>query len=114
MDKALNTRKNPSISTESLVSLAKPVLENGVLEFDGKVHKQKLGTVIGTKFASAHANLFMSSLEEEMSRCAGRPWVWCRYIKDMLFIRTHGEKKLASFVEHVNSYHQTIKFTTEM
>ena len=39
---------------------------------------------------------------------------WCRYIKDMLFIRTHGEKKLASFVEHVNSYHQTIKFTTEM
>ena len=71
MDKALNTRKNPSISTESLVSLAKLVSENSALEFDGKVHNQKLGTVIGIKFASAYANLFRSSLEEEMSRCEG-------------------------------------------
>ena len=31
----------------------------------------------------------------------------------MFFIWTHGEESLSSFVEYINSYHQTIKFTTE-
>ena len=31
----------------------------------------------------------------------------------MFFIWTHGEEKLCSFIEYINSYHQTIKFTTE-
>ena len=75
----------------------------------------KLGTVIGTKFAPAYANLFMSSLEEDiMSRCEVRPWVWYRYIDDVFFIWTHGEEKLSSFVEYMNSYHQIIKLTTEI
>ena len=83
--KALNTRQNPSISTESLVGLGKLVLENNVFEFNGKVYRQKLGTAIGTKFAPAYANLFMSSLEEEMmSSFEVRPWVWYRYI-DYIF-----------------------------
>ena len=38
---------------QSLVSLGKLVLEINVLEFDGKVYRQKLGTAIGTKFVSA-------------------------------------------------------------
>ena len=66
MCKALDTRQNPSISTESLVSLGKLVLDSNVFEFNGKVYKQKLGTAIGTKFAPAYANLFMSNLEEDM------------------------------------------------
>ena len=32
----------------------------------------------------------------------------------MLFIWTHGEEKLTSFLEHISSYHQKIKFTMEM
>ena len=113
--KALNTRQNSSISTESLVGLGKLVLENNVFEFNGKVYRQKLGTAIGTKFAPAYANLFMSSLEEEMmSSFEVRPWVWYRYIDDIFFIWTHGEEKLSSFVDHMNSYHQTIKFTAEI
>ena len=31
----------------------------------------------------------------------------------MFFMWTHGKEKLCSFVEYINSYHQTIKFTTE-
>ena len=86
MRKALDTRQNPSISTESLVGLGKLVLDSNVFEFDGKVYKQKLGTAIGTKFAPAYANLFMSSLEEDMlSSCAVKPWICYRYIDDVFF-----------------------------
>ena len=46
----MDTRQNPSISTKSLVSLDKLVLENNVFEFYGKVYRQKLGTAIVTKF----------------------------------------------------------------
>ena len=42
-----------------------------------------------------------------------RPWVWYRYIDDVFFIWTHGCEQLAKFVEYMNSYHPTIKFTTE-
>ena len=114
MRKALDTRQNPSISTESLVSLGKVVIDN-FFEFDGRVYKQKLGTAIGTTFAPAYANLFMSSLEEELlSKCEVRLWVWYRYIDDVFFIRTDGEENLSSGVEFINCYHQTIKFTTEI
>ena len=114
MRKALGIRQNPSISTESLVSLGKLILDSNVFEFNGKVYKQKLGTAIGKKFAPAYANLFMSSLEEDvLNSCEVKPWIWYRYIDDVFFIWTHGEEKLYSFVEYTNSYYQAIKFTTE-
>ena len=112
--KALETWQNPSMSSESLVSSGKLVLDSNVFEFDSKVYKQKLGTAMGTKFAPAYANLFMSSLEEDMlNSCAVKPWIWYRYIDDVFVIWTHGEEQLFSFIEYINSYHQTIKFTTE-
>ena len=115
MHKALDTRQNPSVSTESIVSLGKLVLNNNFFEFDGRVYKQKLGIAIGTKFAPAYSSFFMSNLEEELlSRCEVRSWVWYRYIDDVFFIWTHDEEKLSSFVEYMNSYHRTIKFTTEI
>ena len=46
ISKALNSRQSPSISTESLVSLGKLVLENNVFEFDCKVYRQKIVTAI--------------------------------------------------------------------
>ena len=87
--KALDTRQNPSICTESLVSLGKLVLDSNVFEFNGKVYKQKLGTAIGTKFAPAYANLFMSNLEENMlNSCEVKPWIWYRYIDDVFYVNT--------------------------
>ena len=36
-----------------------------------------------------------------------------RFIDDVFFIWTHGEEKLKSFINHLNSSHETIKFTSE-
>ena len=54
------------------------------------------------------------SLEEDiLNSCAANPWIWYRYIDDVFFIWTQGEEQLSSFVEYINIYHQTIKFTTD-
>ena len=39
--------------------------------------------------------------------------VWWRYIDDIFFIWEHGEESLKNFIENLNSFHSTIKFTAE-
>ena len=41
------------------------------------------------------------------------PLVWYRFIDDVFFIWTHGEQKLKSFLESLNTFHPNIKFTHE-
>ena len=111
---ALDRRVNPSVATDTLVELASLVLDNNYFEFDNKFYRQTLGTAIGTKFAPAFANLFMTRLEERLLKeSADLPLVWMRFIDDVFFIWTHGEEKLDSFVNFLNSSHDTIKFTSE-
>ena len=97
-----------------MVNLAKVVLENNVFEFDSKVYRQKLGTAIGTKFAPAYANLFTADFEKKLlDGSVDKPLVWLRYIDDVFFIWSRGLRKLDSFLEYINSFHETIKFTSE-
>ena len=56
----------------------------------------------------------MTRLEEGLlDGCQDKPWAWFRYIDDVFFIWTHGKDKLVSFLEYINNYHETIKFTSE-
>ena len=73
-----------------------------------------MGTAIGTKFAPAYANHFMTRLEERLLDASpDKPLVWMRFIDDVFFFWTHGEERLKSFINHLNSSHETIKFTSE-
>ena len=74
------------------------------------MYRQKLGTAIGTKFAPAFANLFMADLENKLlDGCVDKPLVWLRYNDDVFFIWTHGQRKLDSFLEYINRFHENIK-----
>ena len=42
-----------------------------------------------------------------------QPLVWLRFIDDIFFIWPHGQLELDAFVEHLNSAHETIKFTCD-
>ena len=111
---ALDGRENPGVAYDTLVGLASLVLENNHFEFNDRIYRQKLGTAIGTKFAPAYANLFMTRLEERfLEASADKPLVWMRFIDDVFFIRTHGEENSKSLINHLNSSHETIKFTSE-
>ena len=39
--------------------------------------------------------------------------VWWRYIDDIFFIWEHGEESLKEFINEINSFHPTIKFTVD-
>ena len=111
---ALDRRENPNVATDTLVGLASLVLESNYFEFNDRFYRQKLGTAIGTKFAPAYANLFMTGLEERLLKeSVDTPIVWMRFIDDVFFIWTHGEEKLETFINFLNSSHKTIKFTGE-
>ena len=69
------------------------------LTVNGKVKKkQLLGTAIGTKFAPTYASIFMDKLESGFLKSQDlTPFLWCRYIDDVVFIWPHGKEKLALF-----------------
>ena len=43
-----------------------------------------------------------------------QPLVWLRFIDDIFMIWTHGRDSLNTFIEHLNTCHPTIKFTSEI
>ena len=42
-----------------------------------------------------------------------QPLIWVRFINDIFFIWQHGQEALHVFTKHLNSVHDTIKFTVE-
>ena len=103
-----------SLTTDTLVGLASLVLENNYFEVKGRFYRQKMGTAIGAKFSPAYVNPFMTRLEERLLEASpDKPLIRMKFIDDVLFIWMHGEEKLESFMNHLNSSHETIKFTSE-
>ena len=97
-----------------MIELAELVLKNNIFEFSDKSSKQIRGMAICTKFAPPYAVLFMVALEEKiLSKVKKKPSIWWRYIDDIFFIWEHGEESLKEFVNEINSFHPTIKFTED-
>ena len=112
MRKALDLRKDKRISTESLIELAECVLKNNIFEHNLSFYKQLRGTAIGTKMAPPYAIISLCNLEERFfSDCDISPLVWWRYIDNIFMLWQNGEKELKQFLEILNSYYPTIKFT---
>ena len=83
-------------------------------EFDQKTFKQVRGTAIGTKFAPSYAILFMADLEKKILNAFDeKPMIWWRYVDDIFFIWEHGEESRHKFLNKLNTFHPTIKFTAE-
>ena len=69
---------------------------------------------MGTRVAPTYVNLFMAGFEERfVYTYQKQPFVWLRFIDDIFFIWQHDQDELDNFVQHLNSVHNTIKFTCE-
>ena len=56
----------------------------------------------------------MVALEEKiLNKVKKKPNVWWRYIDDIFFIWEHVEESLKEFINEINSFHPTIKFTAD-
>ena len=92
--------------------MAKFVLKNNYIEFNGKVKQQILGTAIGTKFSPPYALMFMDKVETSFLETQEmKPLVWFRYIDDVFFISTHGQKKLDSFLQELSGCNSHLKLS---
>ena len=112
--KQLNAFDNKSIPTEDLVKMAEFVLKNNYFEFNSTVKHQISGTAIGTKFAPPYACIFMDYIEREFLKSEQiQTWIWFRHIDDIFFIWTASEKKLDEFLNRLNSFHPSLRFTHE-
>ena len=112
--KALNFSGHLSrshLKTESICDLMCMILTMNNFEFDSSHLIQLHGTAMGTRMAPAYANLFMGDLEEKLlAQFSLKPYLWWRYIDDIVMVWTHGEDKLEDFINHINSLQSTIKF----
>ena len=100
---------------DDLKALMYHVLTKNNFTFMDDHYLQIFGTSMGTRMAPSLACLFMSRLEQQMLDSAPcRPWIWWRFIDDVFFIWTSDEESLHTFINHINSFHRTIKFTSEI
>ena len=108
-------RDNPTPSATFICKLIEHILTLNYFQFEDNMWLQKHGTAMGTCMAPSYANLFMGALEEKMLETSPeKPIVWLRYIDDIFFIWPHGRPALETFITHVNNFHHTIKFTSEI
>ena len=67
---------------------------------------------MGTRMAPNYAIIFMNYLESNFLETTTRkPKIWLRFIDDILMIWSHGVQELKNFMDRINNYHPTIKFT---
>ena len=69
---------------------------------------------MGTGLAPSYSNLFMGKFEQQFLQTQNKlPLVWWRYIDDVFTIWTHRVPCLNVFLQELNNYHTTIKFTAD-
>ena len=63
---------------------------------------------MGTKMASAYANIFMGRFEGQLLRSVSlKPFSWFRFIDDVDMKWTHGPENLEIFLQEANRFHPT-------
>ena len=87
------------------------MLKNNVFEFNNKYYLQKQGTAMGTKMATSYANLLKGKLENKLNN--KHIHTWKRYKDDNFMIWTGNKSELETYISHINTVNQTIKFTYE-
>ena len=110
-EKALNSRVDQTVSTQSLLELAKLALKNNYFEHHDEYFHHEQGTVIGAKFAPPYAVIFMGDFEDRaLQNYELKPKIWWRYIDDIFMIWEHGEEALMEFFNYLNQIFPSIKF----
>lgn len=109
---AEGTDFDPPFTTGVASELMSIVLQQNVFEFNGRMYRQIRGTAMGTKMAPSFAGLVMATLEEDfLASEPTQPLLWRRYIDDIICIWPDGEDTLKEFLNRLNGYHTTLKFT---
>lgn len=107
--------RDQSMPWQFLITLLRFALTFNSFIFNGQHYIQDFGSAIGSKCSPAYANIFMGRLEKWiLEGWKGRPPdIWKRYIDDIISIWSGTESELLKFLEFMNTFHSSIKFTAE-
>ena len=93
LKEALDKRLLKKIPTDDLIKIAEFVLSNNFLEFNSDTLQQISG------MAPPYACIYIDQVEQKfLATKINQLLIWLRYIDDILFIWTHGEKELEKFM----------------
>ena len=85
--KALDTRKDQTVPTDSLIKLTECVLKHNIFDQDNSTFKQPRGTAIGTKMSPPYAVIFTDSQEgDNLSNIISKPLIWWCCIDDIFMM----------------------------
>ena len=108
LKEALDKSLSEKIPTDDLIRMAEFVLSNS------DTFQQISGTAVSTKFAPPYACIYMDQVEQKfLPTQINQPLIWLRYIDDIFFIWTHGEKEPERFMSSFDSFTHNLKFTYE-
>ena len=112
LKKSLQNSNNTYPGTEVILTLMKLILTLNCFNFNGKSFLQIKGCAMGTVAAPSYANIFMGDFEETYiyPQITNDCLYYARYIDDIFFIYTGGQAKLDTFITHLNTVHNSIKF----
>ena len=111
VEKPLRHTNSPAPPTNYLIQ---QILTLNTFTFNGEHYLQTQGTAMGTRIGPSYANLFMAKLEETLlTQTTRSPRIWWRYIDDVFAIWDKGQDELENFLQQINTFHHTIKFTAE-
>lgn len=90
------------------------ILTRNVFHFNNKYYRQIQGTAMGTRMAPSYAIIFMHDMESKLlRRTSFNIKIWKRYIDDIFAIAKMKEADFQTFIQEINSFHETIKYTGE-
>ena len=96
---------------QHIISLLRFCL-NSYFSFQGRFYQQTEGAAMGSPISPIVANLFMEDLEVQAIQTSSTPpSLWKRVVDDTFTIIKKEDRN--SFLHHLNSIHQNIKFTSE-
>ena len=108
----LETRPLLLPPTIYLIRMMELILKQNNFTFNNEHYLQVNGTAMGTRMAPSYASLFMANLESRLLNwTTDKPLIWWRYIDDIFAIWDRGQECLDIFLQEINTFHTTIKFT---
>lgn len=112
---ALETRETKEPKTWVILRLLHFILTRPCFKFNDRYCEQISGTTMGTKCAPSYAIIFMDNFETGfLSNWTISPLLWWHYIDDICLIWPHSREELLSFIDGLNTAHETIKFTSDI
>lgn len=107
-----NSTYDLNLTITDLVDLLSVATKGQLFQYNGALYEQTDGVAMGSPLGPLLANVFMSSIEENLEREGKLPSFYQRYVDDTLTIMPN-IATASNFLDTFNKAHSSVKFTME-